>query len=292
MTQGLDKILSWSIGSRSYSLDFSKPLIMAIINVTPDSFSDGGLFFEPAKAIELAANHLKEGADILDLGAETTRPGSQATDEKEEWRRLEPILSYLANLKPTPVVSVDTNKASVAQRALEAGASIINDIYAGRNDPQIFEVAATYGAPIILMHMLGEPRTMQIEPHYQDVVTEVRDFLLERALAAEKAGIPKERIILDPGLGFGKNADHNLRLLNRFEQVIPQGYHSMMALSRKNFLGRILEEQNPLNRDLATAAANAIAVNKGAQIVRVHRVGPSLQASKVAFAARLESPSI
>ena len=184
-------ILRWSIGGRPYALDFGRVPIMAVINVTPDSFSDGGLYLEPEKAVALARRHIDEGADVLDLGGETTRPGSTATSPEEEWRRLAPALEALASWPDCPPVSVDTNKALIADRALSAGAAIINDIWAGRNDPAIFEVAAARGAPIILTHMLGEPRTMQVEPRYDDVVAEVRAFLLERAAAAERAGIPR-----------------------------------------------------------------------------------------------------
>ena len=280
--------LNWSICGREYSLDFGKPLIMGIINVTPDSFSDGGLYYEPEAALALARRHVKEGADVLDLGGETTRPGSVATSPQEEWRRLEPVLAALSAYPGCPPISVDTNKSLVAQKALLAGASIVNDIWAGRNDPEILAVAAKMGAPLILMHLLGEPRTMQVEPPYDDVVAEVRAFLLERAQAAIEAGIPKEMIILDPGLGFGKNAAHNLALLNHFEDVVPEGFRSMMALSRKAFLGRITGLEDPLERDSATAAANAIAVSKGAQMIRVHNVAASRDAALVAFTTRRE----
>jgi dihydropteroate synthase len=281
--------LAWHIGQRHYRLDFGKPLIMGIINVTPDSFSDGGLFSEPEAALALARRHLDEGADLLDLGGETTRPGSTATTPEEEWRRLEPVLAALSSWPGCPPVSVDTNKSEIARKALSAGASMINDIYAGRNDPEILDVAAKWRVPIILMHMLGEPRTMQAEPKYHDVVSEVREFLLERAQAAMRAGVPKEMIILDPGIGFGKSASHNLSLLNRFEEVVPEGFHSLMALSRKAFLGRVTGRDNPMDRDEATAAANAIAVSKGAQMIRVHNVAACRDAAKVAFTARREA---
>lgn len=281
--------LVWFAGGQEYRLDFSRPLIMGVVNITPDSFSDGGLFFSPEAAINLAHQHLSEGADILDLGGETTRPGSSPTDADEEWRRIKPVLASLADLPSKPIISVDTYKAGVAERAIQSGASIINDIYAARRDPDILSVAAEYGVPIILMHMLGEPRTMQVDPRYDDVVREVREFLLERAEAAQSYGIHKDRIILDPGLGFGKNADHNLTLINNFDRVIPEGYHSLMALSRKAFLGRVLEGAEPLKRDLATAVASAIAITKGAEMIRVHNVGPSAEAAKVAWAVRRET---
>ncbi|MDR2302409.1 MAG: dihydropteroate synthase [Deltaproteobacteria bacterium] len=281
--------LVWTIGQRTWTLDFSRVVLMGIINVTPDSFSDGGLFFDPDQAISQAKKHLLEGARILDLGAETTRPGSLPTPLEEEWRRLEPVLKALADLPEKPIISVDTNKSEIAQRALLAGAAMINDVYAARNDPRILETCAQYGAPIILMHMLGEPRTMQVEPRYDDVVGEVRAFLLERALAAMKAGLSREKIFLDPGLGFGKNADHNLTLIKRFGQVIPPGFRRVMALSRKAFLGKIIKNPDALERDAATATASAISVLNGAEIVRVHNVAVSREAIEVALAIDRES---
>jgi dihydropteroate synthase len=287
--EGDSGVLSWTTGGRSYRLDFGRVAIMAVVNVTPDSFSDGGLYLEPEKALALAKAHAEAGADVLDLGAETTRPGSTATAPDEEWRRLAPVLRGLSAWPGCPPISVDTNKAETARKALEAGAAMINDIWAGRLEPAIFEVAAKAGAPIILTHMLGEPRTMQVEPRYGDVVAEVRAFLLERAEAAMAAGIPKDHVILDPGIGFGKSASHNLTLLNHFEEVIPEGFRSLMALSRKAFLGRVTGLE-PLERDWATAAANAVAVAKGASMIRVHEVAKNRQAAQVALAIRREAP--
>ena len=281
--------MSWSVGQRKYSLDFSRPVLMGIVNVTPDSFSDGGRFLEPEAAVAQARRHLWEGAAILDLGAETTRPGSLPTEAEEEWRRLAPVIKALAELPERPIVSVDTYKAAVAEKALLAGASIVNDVYAGRKEPEILAVAAKHGAPIILMHMLGEPRTMQVEPSYDDVVGEVRAFLLQRALLAMEAGIPKERIFLDPGIGFGKNAEHNLTLINHFPEVFPPGFRLVMALSRKAFLGKIINDPDPLKRDAATAVASALSALKGAEILRVHSVASTLEAMSVALAVKRES---
>jgi dihydropteroate synthase len=286
MPTGPSDILQWSSGGRSWRLDFGRVLIMGIINVTPDSFSDGGLYLDPDRAAALARRHIDEGADLLDLGAETTRPGSSPTPPDEQWRRLAPVLETLASWPDCPPISVDTNRSEVAERALDAGAAIINDIWAARLDPGLLDLAAARGVPIILMHMLGEPGTMQLEPRYDDVVAEVRAFLAERAAAAMAAGVPKGRIILDPGLGFGKNAGHNLTLLSRFREVIPEGFRSLMALSRKAFLGRLTGREAG-DRDQATAAANAIAVANGAQMIRVHNVAASLDASKVGLAIRL-----
>jgi dihydropteroate synthase len=257
---------------------------MGVINITPDSFSDGGKFLDPDKAIERSLELIRDGADILDLGAETTRPGSSPTSEEEEWRRLYPVLLALKDVPDCPPISVDTYKSKIAEKAILEGAGIINDIYAGRKDPAIFKVAKDYDLPIILMHMLGEPGTMQNDPHYEDVVKEVRAFLEERANAAINHGVKKNRIILDPGLGFGKNADHNLTLLKKLPELYPEGFISLMALSRKAFLGKILPHSSPEERDEATAVASSLAVFQGAMIVRVHNVLRAAEALKVTTA--------
>jgi dihydropteroate synthase len=257
---------------------------MGVLNVTPDSFSDGGRWLDPESAVAHAKRLAAEGADVIDIGAETTRPGSEPTSEEEEWRRLLPVLEALRRLPGCPPVSIDTYRFPTAVRSVVAGAAMLNDIYAGRKDKRIFRVAADAGVPIVLMHMLGEPRTMQVEPRYEDVVTEVREFLWERALDAERHGIPRSRIILDPGLGFGKTADHNLTLLQRLPEVFPPGYRAMMALSRKAFLGHVLGGAPPEERDLATAVASAVSVMKGARLVRVHNVKATVEALKVAEA--------
>jgi dihydropteroate synthase len=257
---------------------------MGIINITPDSFSDGGQFLDPEAALKKAQRHIDEGADILDLGAETTRPGSWPTPADVQWRRLEPVLLALAQKPDCPPISVDVNLADLAEKSLRAGASIINDIWAGRNDPDLLKVAAQYEVPVILTHMLGDPRSMQQNPHYENVVLEVRDFLAERAAAAMELGVDRSRIILDPGLGFGKLQDHNLALIKHFSEAIPPGFHSLMALSRKAFLGHILGGAPANQRDLATAVANALAIAQGAEIIRVHSVKLSKQAALVAEA--------
>lgn len=282
-TQAGAEVLTWRTPAGQWSLDFSRPLIMSIINLTPDSFSDGGRFREPEEAVRAALAEEAEGADIFDLGAESTRPGSARVSAEEEWARLEPVLSSLTRQSARPV-SIDTYRASVAEKALAGGAAILNDIYAGRREPRMLELAARYGVPIILMHMQGEPDTMQLNPRYDDVVAEVHDFLLERARAAEAAGVPREHIILDPGLGFGKNKGHNLSLLKHFDRALPRGYRRMMALSRKAFLGLILGGAPPLERDHLSAVADALAVLKGAEIVRVHRAAPHREALALARA--------
>lgn len=277
------KILSWSTKAGQWTLDFSRPLIMSIINLTPDSFSDGGRFNSSQEAIVAALAEENDGADIFDLGAESTRPGSEPVTAEEEWARLEPVIRGIAAKSALPI-SIDTYRAEVAKKSLEAGAAILNDIYAGRKDSRMMELAAEWGVPIVLMHMQGEPRTMQVDPHYEDVVREVHDFLLERAQTAEKAGVPKEHIILDPGLGFGKNMSHNLSLIKNFDRAMPKGYRKLMALSRKAFLGRILNGAPPLERDGLTATANALALMRGAEIIRVHKCAPNKAAADLAQA--------
>ncbi|MGL4209202.1 MAG: dihydropteroate synthase [Candidatus Adiutrix sp.] len=278
-----DKWLRWETPWGQWELDFSSPLIMSIINLTPDSFSDGGQFKSPDEAVLAALEEEAHGADIFDLGAESTRPGSNRVSETDEWQRLEPVLRALSAKTKCPI-SVDTYKAKVAAQAIEAGAAIINDIYAGLKDPEILTVAAKNNVPIVLMHMQGEPGTMQQNPHYDDVVTEVHDFLLERAQAAEDAGVHPSRIILDPGLGFGKTMAHNLMLLKNFDQAIPCGYRRLMALSRKNFLGQLMNGAPPAHRDGLTAVATAWAVLCGADIVRVHKARPNKEATRLMLA--------
>jgi dihydropteroate synthase len=225
----------------------------------------------------MALRHINDGFDILEIGAETTRPGSKPISQEDEWDRLKPVLSALSRIKDLPPISIDTYRAETAQMAIDAGASIINDIYAGLFDPDIFKVTAKNKVPLVLMHMQGTPNTMQIDPHYDDVIKEVRDFLHERALEAERCGVERSKIILDPGIGFGKNLTHNLTILKRFKEVIPKGYHSLMALSRKAFLGQILGT-SPTERDFASAVASSLAVLEGAEIVRVHNVPPTREA--------------
>ncbi|MCL2029461.1 MAG: dihydropteroate synthase [Deltaproteobacteria bacterium] len=274
--------LTWRTRAGSWTLDFGRPLLMSIINLTPDSFSDGGRFKSPAEAVEAALAEEADGADLFDLGAESTRPGAGAVSGKEEWARLEPVLTALVKKTSRPI-SIDTYKAAVAEKALEAGAAIINDIYAGRKDPRLLSVAAEWKAPVLLMHMQGEPATMQIAPHYDDLAAEIHDFLLERARAAEAAGVPRELIWLDPGIGFGKTAAHNLSIIKHFDQILPRGYRRVMALSRKAFLRAFLGDGPASARDGITAAANALAVLKGAEILRVHRAAPNRQAVDLAW---------
>ncbi|MDR2350754.1 MAG: dihydropteroate synthase [Deltaproteobacteria bacterium] len=263
---------------------------MGIINVTPDSFSDGGKHFKTEDAARAAREMIRDGADVLDLGAETTRPGSLPITEEEEWGRLEPVLAALRETEDCPPISIDTYRAGTARKALDLGAAMINDVHAGRKDPEILDVAAEAGVPIVLMHMLGEPATMQIDPRYDDVVAEVREFLAERAAAAMARGIPGEMIILDPGIGFGKNADHNLTLVKNLPRVYPPGFVRLMALSRKAFLGKILRGAAPSDRDVGTAVLDGLSAFMGAHMVRSHNVALTSDAVKVAMAVRNGTP--
>ncbi len=249
----------------------SHVLIMGVLNVTPDSFSDGGRFLDPGAAVAQAEALVAQGADLIDLGAESSRPGSEPVDETEELRRLMPVIEALAPRVAVPL-SIDTTKARVAQRALDAGACIVNDISALRFDPDMARVVATTGAGVVLMHMQGTPQTMQQTPQYDDVVSEVRAFLAARMAAAREAGIRPDQILLDPGFGFGKTVTHNLTLLARLDELAALGRPVLAGVSRKAFIGQILAREVG-DRLMGTAAAVALAVERGARLVRVHDVG-------------------
>ncbi len=264
---------------------------MGVVNVTPDSFSDGGAFLDPDAAIAHARVLVGEGADILDVGGESTRPGAQPVDEHEELARVLPVLEGLAGGVAGAQLSIDTSKAAVARAALAAGASLVNDVSALRADPEMAGVIAGGGADCCLMHMLGEPRTMQRDPRYDDVVDDVRAFLEERLGFAVAAGIAEERIMLDPGIGFGKTLEHNLTLLRRLDELAALGRPVAVGTSRKAFIGRILGEATgaaepaPATARLAgTIATNVLALERGASVFRVHDVGPVREALSVAAA--------
>ena len=261
-------------------------LIMGILNVTPDSFSDGGRFLSPDAAVKRALIMEKEGADIIDVGGESSRPGAEPVPVEEELRRVIPVLERLRGKLRIPI-SIDTTKAEVAEAALRAGASIVNDISALRFDPAMASVVAEFGAGLVLMHMLGTPKTMQQDPHYEDVVREVREFLAERALYAQSQGIPREAIAVDPGIGFGKTVEHNLELLRRLPELVELGFPVLVGPSRKSFIGAILglgvEE-----RLEGTLVACAVAVVRGADILRVHDVREVRRAADLALHLRRE----
>jgi dihydropteroate synthase len=255
--------------------------VMGVVNVTPDSFSDGGEFRDPATAIAHGRRLAAEGADILDIGGESTRPGAQPVDADEELRRVLPVIEALAKVDAR--ISIDTTKTEVAGRALDAGASLVNDVSAFRFAPELAELVAEADADCCLMHMLGEPRTMQDDPRYDDVVADVKAFLEERMEFATAAGVREERIWLDPGIGFGKTVEHNLELLRRLDEIVALGRPVVVGTSRKSFLGKLTGKPEK-KRLPGTIATNVIALERGAQIFRVHDVAEVAEALTVATA--------
>jgi dihydropteroate synthase len=248
---------------------------MGIVNVTPDSFSDGGVHLDPEVAADAALRMVSEGAAIVDIGGESTRPGSEGVSVQEELGRVVPVLERLGGEVP---LSIDTSKAEVARRALALGAELVNDVTALRGDPDMAEAVAESGAYLCLMHMLGEPRAMQDDPRYDDVVSEVRAFLEERLSFAVAAGIREERICLDPGIGFGKGVEHNVELLSRLAELVAIGRPVLVGASRKRFLGRLLSDPEATEGPVsASVAAAASAVASGATIVRVHDVPETVE---------------
>lgn len=253
---------------------------MGVVNVTPDSFSDGGLFLDPARAIVRGEELVRDGAAILDVGGESTRPGAEEVSVEEELARVGLVVAGLAG---SATVSVDTSKLVVAEAALDAGASIVNDVTALRGDPEIGALCAERGAGLILMHMQGDPRTMQEDPRYGDVVDDVKAFLAERLEAATGAGVGEERIWLDPGIGFGKDLEHNLELLRRLGELRELGRPLVVGASRKAFIGRI--DGSAVDARLGgTIAASILAAAEGADVLRVHDVAQHAQAARMASA--------
>ena len=260
-----------------HALDLTRPRVMGILNVTPDSFSDGGRFFDRERALDHARRMLADGADLIDVGGESTRPGAAPVDEAGELARVIPVIDELA--REGALVSVDTMKPAVMRAAVAAGAAMINDVNALRL-PGALEAAASTDAAVCLMHMQGEPRTMQDAPSYDDVVAEVRDFLVERAQSCEAVGIARDRIVLDPGFGFGKTLVHNLALVRALPELVATGYPVLAGLSRKSSLGTITGRPDG-ERLAASLAAALAAVARGASIVRVHDVRETVDALKV-----------
>lgn len=260
------------------------PVLMGILNVTPDSFSDGGEFFDPERAVARAQTMLDEGAQIVDVGGESTRPGSNPVSPKEELRRVLPVIQGILAVRPEAVVSIDTYRASTAGAALDVGTRLINDVTA-LGDPRMADLVAERGCPVVLMHMLGKPKTMQKNPRYEDVVREVRDFLGRRAERAIRAGVDEENIVLDPGIGFGKTVEHNLALLNRLDALVALGFPVLVGTSRKSFLGKV-SGREPEARLFGTIATNVLAYERGATIFRVHDVRANRKALEVAAALR------
>jgi dihydropteroate synthase len=255
---------------------------MGVLNVTPDSFSDGGLYLRADDAVAHAREMVEQGAQIVDVGGESTRPGAEPVPEAEELERVVPVVERVATGTEARV-SIDTAKLAVAEAAVQAGARIVNDVSAFRNAPELAGLVAQSGATCVLMHMLGEPRTMQEDPRYDDVVSEVKAFLEERLDFATGEGVPEEHVWLDPGIGFGKTIDHNLELLRRLDEIVAIGRPVVIGASRKSFLGRITGRPER-ERVAATVAANVLAYEHGASVFRVHDVPEAVDALKVAAA--------
>ena len=255
---------------------------MGVLNVTPDSFSDGGEWFDFEAAVEHGRRLIAEGAELLDVGGESTRPGADPVSLEDELARVVPVIAALADAGAQ--LSVDTAKADVARAALDAGATLVNDVTALRGDPDMRALVAERGCDCCLMHMLGEPRTMQDDPRYDDVVAEVAAFLARRADEAIAGGVARERILVDPGIGFGKTMEHNLQLLDRLDVIAALGFPVVLGTSRKSFLGRLTGRENPHERAVATAATSVLGLERGASIFRVHDVAATRDALLVAAA--------
>ena len=266
-------------------LDLSHPIVMGVLNVTPDSFSDGGNFLSPEAALDHARQMVEEGTAIIDVGGESTRPGAATVSEQEELQRVIPVIKGIAAELPV-VISIDTRKAAVMRAAVAAGAGLINDVYALREEGAL-EVAAQLEVPVCLMHMQGKPRTMQAAPYYEDVVAEVRAFLAERVAVCERAGIPREKLLIDPGFGFGKSLDHNLQLLKHLDAFNDLGLPMVVGVSRKSLIGAVLGVTAG-ERLYGSIALAAVAVWQGAAIIRAHDVAATVQAIKMTAAVKSE----
>jgi dihydropteroate synthase len=269
----------WRIAGQTLDLG-SRPLIMGIVNVTPDSFSDGGRFFSPDAAIAHAVRLADDGADILDIGGESTRPYAAVVSTEEELRRVLPVIEAVRRQQPETIISIDTSKAAVARAAVAAGASIINDVTGLVGDERMLETARTSGAGVCVMHMRGTPQTMQDDPHYDDVVGEICNYLRERREALLAARIERERICLDPGIGFGKTNQHNITLMANCWRFHELGCPLLVGHSRKAFLGKLIGDKQA-DRTAATIGGALALARQGVQIIRVHDVAPVLQALTV-----------
>lgn len=279
LAQTIDSLLDnylrsdYKIDCRGRVLDLGgRTHIMGILNVTPDSFSDGGQYAQQGAALEYAREMVSQGADIIDIGGESTRPGAAPLTEAEEAGRIIPVIERLAAELPVPL-SVDTYKASVAGKALDAGASIVNDISGLRFSPDMARVVADHGAAVVIMHIKGTPRDMQVNPVYGDVVGEIIEYLDESAGIALKAGVARNKIMIDPGIGFGKTLEHNLAILDRLDEFRALGFPIVLGTSRKRFIGAVLDIAEPKDRIEGSAATVALGIQRGARIVRVHDVG-------------------
>ena len=266
------------------SIKHQRPQIMGILNVTPDSFSDGGKFNNIDKAIKHALSMIEQGADIIDVGGESTRPGAKRIDSDEQIRRTVNIIQELKKHIPEDIIiSIDTTSSQVAQSAFENGARMVNDISAGRDDPDMLKLISKHNISCVLMHMQGTPETMQDNPQYENVVSETLAFLLERASTAERLGVKKENVYIDPGIGFGKTRDHNLALMANLQLFVNSGYPVLLGTSRKRFMGSICSASNPEDLTGATCATTVLGVQAGVKIFRVHDVKENRQAADVAW---------
>ncbi|MBL9133231.1 MAG: dihydropteroate synthase [Verrucomicrobiaceae bacterium] len=271
--------MNWRIGNRTLDLT-QRGLIMGIVNVTPDSFSDGGRFTDPGRAVEHALAMIAEGADILDIGGESTRPGAEPVPEAEELRRVLPVIRAIRTQTPV-LISIDTMKASVARAALDAGADIINDVTGLRGDAGMVRLAAETNCGLVAMHMTGDPQTMQHAPRYDDVVAEVRAYLEDRLRILSSAGIDPARVVLDPGFGFGKTLEHNLALLRELPRLVIADRPLLVGVSRKSMIAKVLNSTDMADRHWPTVALTAFAREHGARIIRVHDVRPNREALRM-----------
>jgi dihydropteroate synthase len=278
----------WRCRDRAVPLG-DRTLVMGIVNVTPDSFSDGGMLSDAAAAVKHGLRLLEEGADVVDVGGESTRPGSDPVSAAEELQRVLPVVEGLRREAPEALLSVDTRKADVARAAITAGADVVNDVGAGA-DPGMFDAVASTGAGLVLVHMRGEPKTMQEDPVYEDVVAEVRAFLGERIEAATAAGIARDRLCADPGIGFGKTTDHNLAVLRSIASFRDLGVPILVGASRKRFLGELSGTDDPTDRLDGSVAAAVWCASQGVELVRVHDVGPTVRALRVVEAIERGRP--
>lgn len=267
--------------TRGRNLDLTRQArVMGILNVTPDSFSDGGRHADPGAALRHARRMIAEGAEIIDIGGESTRPGSLAVPAEEEIRRVAPVVEALRR-EWEGLISIDTSKAAVARAGIAAGADIVNDVSGLRADPEMADVCAASGCGVVVMHMQGEPRTMQAAPRYADVVAEVAEFFEERLETLLKAGIAREALCFDPGIGFGKSLEHNLALLRSLDRIGPPEQPLLLGVSRKSFIAGVLGDSAPALRDWPTVAVTSRAREQGVMIHRVHEVRPNLQALRM-----------
>ncbi len=271
----------------SSKLDFSKPIIMGILNVTPDSFSDGGSYPSSKSAVDKAMIMIEQGASIIDIGGESTRPGSERVPPIEQKRRIVDVISQLVRVIPEKIIiSVDTTSSEVAEAAINLGVGMINDVSAGKDDDKMMNLVAKHNLYYCIMHMQGSPKTMQDNPRYKNVVSEIIDFLESQSKKAIQQGINQDKIILDPGIGFGKKTEHNLEILKNLEKFTNLGYLTLLGTSRKRILGEVSGENNPSDRVSGTCATSALGVMSGINIYRVHDVWQNKQAIDIAYSIK------